>query len=150
MIKYVSGDIFNSDCQTLVNPVNCVGVMGAGLAWQFAERYPKLEREYRCICRNKLLTIDKLWICRYSGKWVLCFPTKRHWRAPSKLKYIEAGLRNLVKTYKTRGITSIAFPKLGCGLGGLDWNDVRALMERYLGPIELDVQIYAEGPGEEE
>ncbi len=149
MIKYVSGDIFNSDCQTLVNPVNTVGVMGAGLARKFAQRYPEMGNTHMRLGAAGMLKIGRLWGYKYSDKRVLCFPTKRHWRDPSKLEYIEAGLHDLVKTYKTRGITSIAFPKLGCGLGGLDWNNVGALMERYLGPIELDVHIYAEGPGKE-
>lgn len=144
MIRYTSGDIFESKCQVLVNPVNCVGVMGAGLALQFARRYPEMRRRYEHLCRWRLFHIGTLWT--YKDK-VLCFPTKKDWRDPSELSYIEAGLANLAHSYGARGITSIAFPKIGCGLGGLDWELVRDLIEEYLGPTALDVEVYAAGPG---
>ena len=142
MIKYVNGDIFESECQTLVNPVNTVGVMGAGLARNFAISFPGMASEYCHLCQIGLFTIGKLWIWRTGERWVMCFPTKKDWRDPSRLEYIEAGLKNLVDTYETRGITSIALPKLGCGLGGLSWPDVKSLIEKYLGDVEMDVEVY--------
>jgi O-acetyl-ADP-ribose deacetylase (regulator of RNase III) len=147
MIKYVSGDIFESQCQTLVNPVNTVGVMGAGLARQFAQKYPDMLARYKALCQRCLLHIGTLWTWKSPERWILCFPTKKHWADPAWLSYIDAGLANLSHSYEKRGITSIAFPKIGCGLGGLDWELVEALIWEYLSPTTLDVEIYARGSG---
>ncbi|UZJ63192.1 macro domain-containing protein [Sphingobacterium sp. KU25419] len=88
------GDIFSSDAQTLVNTVNCVGVMGKGLAKSFKEKYPKMYSEYTKICKQGLLDIGKLWLYKTERKWILNFPTKYDWRQPSELHYLEAGLEN--------------------------------------------------------
>jgi len=150
VIEYVSGDLLKSKAQTLVVPVNTVGVMGAGLAWQFAKAYPKIVPRYKWRCdvrypddRDFDFRAGKIWLCRLQpDRWIICFATKSHWSMPSKLEWIEAGLQDFALYYKIRGITSVAFPKLGCGLGGLDWNDVKPVMEDYLMPLDLNVQIY--------
>ena len=158
MIKYIKGDIFQSTMQTLVVPVNTVGVMGAGLAKKFAERYPGLLPRYQWRCNVRYpkdpsytFRAGMTWLCRtYPDKWgngqkefgILCFATKGHWRNLSKLRYIENGLIDLTTTYGASGLTSIAFPKLGCGLGGLDWADVKLLFDEYLELLEIPVEIY--------
>jgi hypothetical protein len=116
--------------------------MGKGLARAFKGRYPQMFRQYQELCRNGLLDIGKLWLWKGSEQWVLNFPTKKHWKDPSKLSYIQAGLEKFVEQYEQRGITEIAFPRLGCGNGGLDWNKVQPLMERYLRKLPIPVYIH--------
>ncbi len=143
MITYTEGDLFASPAQTLVNPVNTVGVMGKGLAWQFKQRYPAMFQAYRTACSTHHLTVGQLQIFRAEAHWILNFPTKQHWRQPSTLTHIETGLQTFAATYAAEGITSIAFPALGCGLGQLRWSQVQPLMERYLHPLPIPVFIYA-------
>ena len=142
MIEYIEGDIFDSPAQVIVNTVNTVGVMGKGLALSFKKRYPGMFESYKKVCEKHQLTIGKLMLHQEADHWILLFPTKENWRNPSKLEYIEKGLMKFVSTYAEKHITSIAFPKLGCGNGELDWNLVRPLMERYLKPLPIDVYIY--------
>lgn len=94
MITYLKGDIFSSPAQVLVNTVNTVGVMGKGVALEFKKRYPAMFKSYERVCDEKQLEIGKLLLWKGPEKWVLMFPTKKHWRSPSKLEYIEAGLQN--------------------------------------------------------
>lgn len=141
-IHYVKGNIFESEAVAIVNPVNCVGVMGRGLALQFRNHFPNVYERYRHVCIMKKLRPGILQYTDGGGKTVINFPTKDHWRQPSELEYIELGLKNFRKNYVKRRITSVAFPPLGCGLGGLNWNDVRELMERYLGDLKIDIYIY--------
>jgi O-acetyl-ADP-ribose deacetylase (regulator of RNase III) len=143
-ILYVKGDIFTSGAQTIVNPVNCRGVMGAGLALAFKQRYPEMFAAYVQACQNSELRIGQLMLYRASQPWILNFPTKDHWRAPAKLAYIEQGLHFFAANYQQMGIYNIAFPKLGAGLGGLSWNDVGPLMARYLAPLDCAITIYIE------
>lgn len=142
MIEYIEGDIFDSPAQVIVNTVNTVGVMGKGLALSFKKRYPDMFESYKKVCEKHQLTIGKLMLHQEADHWILLFPTKENWRNPSKLEYIEKGLMKFVSTYAEKHITSIAFPKLGCGNGELDWNLVRPLMERYLKSLPIDVYIY--------
>ena len=142
MLEYIDGNIFDSPAQTIVNTVNTVGVMGKGLALAFKERYPEMFKSYRTMCEKHKLTTGKLMICSAPDHMILLFPTKENWRNPSRLEYIESGLSKFVSTYADHNITSIAFPKLGCGNGELNWDDVRPLMERYLKPLPIDVFIY--------
>lgn len=142
MITYVVGDLFSSPAQVLVNTVNTVGVMGKGLAYTFKRVYPEMFEEYKRHCDNKSLAIGKLHLYKTPRKWVLNFPTKKHWRAKSKIEYIEAGLQKFVDTYESREIKSVSFPMLGCENGGLEWNEVRTVMERYLKNISEEVEIY--------
>lgn len=142
MLIYHRTSILTSQAQTVVNTVNTVGVMGKGLASIFKARYPDMFKAYREICKAQRFNIGQLWLWKASDQWVLNFPTKKHWRQPSKLSYIEAGLKKFVDQYEQRGIREIAFPRLGCGNGGLDWDDVRPLMERYLSPLPIPVYIH--------
>jgi len=142
MIEYIEGDIFSSPAQVIVNTVNTVGVMGKGLALAFKQRYPEMFAYYRTACEKRQLKTGKLMLWYAPEHWILLFPTKEHWRNPSKLEYIENGLIKFVNTYADKNITSIAFPRLGCGNGELNWDDVRQLMERYLKPLPIDIYIY--------
>lgn len=147
MLKYVEGDIFHSPAQVLVNTVNTVGVMGKGIALSFKKRYPEMFERYRKTCDEHKLTIGKLILWYGPDHWVLDFPTKENWRNPSKLSYIEDGLKTFCRKYADYNITSIAFPRLGCGNGELKWDDVKPLMEKYLKDLPIDVFVYL-GPGE--
>jgi O-acetyl-ADP-ribose deacetylase (regulator of RNase III) len=145
MIAYVVSDLFQSPAQVLVNPVNTVAAMGKGVARDFRQFYPKMYDQYRSLCERGEFQIGQLWLYKTAHKWILNFPTKQHWRDPSKPEYIEAGLRKFAATYAEKGITSISFPMLGSGLGGLDWEtQVRPLMERYLAslPINIFIHVY--------
>ena len=132
------GDIFLSECEVLVNPVNCVGVMGKGLALQFKEKHPQMFEDYREICKSGLLSPGLLWLWK---KRVLCFPTKLNWRDPSKEEYVLLGLEKFKTTYKEKGLTSVAFPLLGAGLGGLnrEWviQKIKETLENLEGTYEL-------------
>lgn len=142
MIQYSNHTIFNVESQTIVNTVNCVGVMGAGLALECKLRFPKMYQDYRSRCKQKTVQLGKPYIYKESDDcWIVNFPTKNHWKYPSKLEWIEKGLEYFVNSYQKEGITSIAFPKLGCDRGGLDWNDVKTLMEKYLNDLDIDIYI---------
>lgn len=142
MLIYRRTSILESPAQTLVNTVNCVGAMGKGLAHAFKEREPKMFQAYKRICDERQLEPGKLWLWRGDNGWVLNFPTKVHWRNPSKLEWIEQGLEKFVAAYEAQCITEISFPRLGCGNGGLEWEDVRPVMEHYLGQVSIPVYIH--------
>ena len=143
MITYVVCDLFASPAQTLVNTVNTVGVMGKGIAKDFKAIYPEMFARYQELCERGQFNIGQLWPYRTSNKLVLNFPTKKHWRSPSRPEYIEAGLKTFAANYYIYGVTSISFPLLGCGNGELDWeSQVRPLMEQYLGKLPIDVYIH--------
>ena len=149
MITYIVGDLMQSPAQVLVNTVNTVGVMGKGIAKDYKKIYPEMFKRYQELCENNLFNVGQLWLYKTPHKWVLNFPTKKHWRQPSKIEYIEAGLEKFVKTYTEKRITSIAFPMLGCGNGELDWNNqVKPQMEKYLKnlPIEIFIYIHRKDP----
>lgn len=150
MIEYVEGNIFDSPAQVIVNTVNTVGVMGKGIALEFKNRYPQMFEKYKTACEKHMLTIGKLMLVSAPDHMLLLFPTKENWRYPSKISYIEQGLKRFCDNYAQRGITSIAFPKLGCGNGELDWNEVHPLMERYLKDLPIDVYIYLDKGKQEE
>ena len=148
MINYVSGNLFDSPAQVFVNAVNTVGVMGKGIAKEFKERYPEMFHRYQALCESGEISIGKLWLYKTPDKWILNFPTKKHWRQPSRLEYIEAGLARFVESYSDYGIYSIAFPALGCGHGGLDFDSqVRPLMEKYLSDLPIDIFVYPRNSG---
>lgn len=142
MITYVSGNLFHSPAQVLVNTVNCAGVMGKGLALEFKQRYPDMFADYVARCERAALKPGEPYLWENSEVQILNFPTKRHWRDGSRLDDIEAGLRYLAKNYAAMGIATIAIPPLGCGLGGLLWSDVKRLIEKYLSDLSLDVFVY--------
>lgn len=142
MITYTRGDLFESSAQTLVNSVNCVGVMGKGIAKTFRDRFPEMFREYKNACARGEMRSGVLYLYRDLRTNVLCFPTKDNWKGPSKYEFIEAGLETLRANYERWGITSLAIPPLGCGLGGLDWQEVRELIERHLGDLPIPIEVY--------
>jgi O-acetyl-ADP-ribose deacetylase (regulator of RNase III) len=135
-------DIFTSPAQTLVCPVNTVGTMGKGLAKSFAKRYPGLEKVYQQACYNYLFsTKGLLSVGVGDDRRVLCFPTKHHWRNPSRLPWIDMGLKKLNENYENLKIESIAFPMIGCGEGMLEWDNVYPLIVEWLDPLPLPVHI---------
>jgi len=128
MIEFSNGDIFDSDAEVLVNPVNCVGVMGKGLALEFKKRFPNLFASYHEVCMEGKLKPGTLHTCLdllLSGKTIVDFPTKVHWKDPSRMEYITSGLEALRMLVVNCEYHSVAIPPLGCGLGGLDWNEVK-------------------------
>lgn len=142
--KTLVGDIFKSDAQTLVNTVNCVGVMGKGLALEFKKRFPEMYEDYAERCKYGKVRLGKPYIFKRLIKpWILLFPTKDHWRSVSKLSDIEEGLKYLEKHYKEWGISSLAVPPLGCGLGELNWQIVGPTLYRHIRKLEIPVQLYA-------
>ena len=140
MAKIIYGDIFEQDVDALVNPVNCEGVMGAGLARQFRQRYPDMYEMYKEICESGLRYYPGDYMGYYikeEGIWIFNVATKYKWRDSSKIEYVDAGVRNIATLLRNqwkeeRPIKSIAIPALGCGLGGLDWDDVRPIMKKRL------------------
>lgn len=144
MIELKQGDILQADAEALVNTVNCVGVMGRGLALQFKKGFPGNFKRYRAACDNNELKQGKMLIYDlnrlYNPRYVVNFPTKRHWKGKSRMEDIEAGLQALVEEVRKRDIHSIAIPPLGCGLGGLRWRDVRAKIEEEFQDLP-DVQV---------
>ncbi len=146
MIRFTRGNIFDSRCQALVNPVNCVGVMGKGLALQFKRRFPSAFMSYPDACRRRELAPGHMHIFHTSAdspRFIVNFPTKRHWRDPSRLDDIANGLSALDIAIAPHRIGSIAILPLGCGLGGLAWRDVRELIaSRLSGSRDVRILIY--------
>ena len=143
-MKVLLGNMFDSSMETLVNTVNCVGVMGKGVALEFKKRYPEMYKEYVKLCDQKQIHPGMPYFYQdLCGTSILVFPTKDHWRSPSKLQYIIDGLDWFVKNYQDYGVSSIAFPPLGCGNGGLTWDVVGPIMYQKLGSLPIEVEIYA-------
>jgi O-acetyl-ADP-ribose deacetylase (regulator of RNase III) len=132
MIEFVEGDLFESGCEALVNPVNCIGVMGKGLALQFKQRYPRYFTNYKWQCDKGLFYPGRVFLytlMRNSNPlFVISVATKDHWRNPSKLEWVENGLKDLCEVLVLRNVKSVAVPALGAGLGGLPWMNVKPLM----------------------
>lgn len=151
MITYLDGTVFNAPAKTYVNTVNCAGIMGAGIALEFKLRYPEMFDDYMDKCKSKQMKVGIPRIFEYNDKlWIMNFPTKGHWRYPSKMVWIEEGLKYFAENYKKRNIESIAFPKLGTNNGGLDWAEVKKLMDKYLGNLDIDVYICLDEKNEAE
>lgn len=147
MITYVVGDLFTSPAKVLVNTVNTVGVMGKGIAYDFKRIYPEMFEKYQDYCESGMMAIGNLWLYKTPRKWILNFPTKRHWRNKSKVEYIVAGLEKFANTYDSKGIVSISFPMLGCGNGELDWkSQVQPVLEEYLRPLPIDIYVHLYEP----
>ena len=144
MIKYVTGNIFDSNARCLVNTVNCEGYMGKGIAYQFKLKYPENNRSYVKACRSGELHIGTIHHYYEDGVLIVNFPTKEKWREKSQMYYIEVGLDRLVELIISQNIKSIAIPPLGCGNGGLQWNDVKAIMEKKLSMLneKVDIMVY--------
>jgi|YelNatPaOPRAMG01_1025707.scaffolds.fasta_scaffold24052_4 O-acetyl-ADP-ribose deacetylase (regulator of RNase III) len=143
----INGNIFESKCQTLVNTVNCYGVMGKGLALEFKYRFPQMFKEYYQKCKVKFLKPGILHLWKSDEKWIINFPTKNHWKYPSKIEYIELGLKYFTENYTKWGVKSIAFPELGTNAGGLKWEDVKKIMYKYLEQLKnIEIEIYHYSP----
>jgi O-acetyl-ADP-ribose deacetylase (regulator of RNase III) len=152
MMELTKGNILRADVEALVNTVNCVGFMGRGIAAQFKRAYPENFRVYETACKRKEVVPGKMLVVATgqltNPRFIVNFPTKRHWRGKSRIEDIDAGLVALVKDVRARNIKSIAIPPLGCGLGGLDWRDVRPRIERAFAGL-ADVRTVIFEPNEE-
>ena len=139
MVEYKTGNILAEDVEALVNTVNCVGFMGRGIALQFKKAWPDNFKAYAAACRKNEVQPGRMFVFEtgqlVSPRYIINFPTKRHWRGKSLIGDIDAGLEALVAEVRSRGIRSIAIPPLGAGLGGLDWADVRGRIERAMGAL---------------
>lgn len=149
MIVYKTGNIFDSNCEALVNPVNCVGAMGAGLALQFKKYDFYYYLTYSDYCNSHKMHLGEVGVYDYNDmlekkpdKIIISFPTKYHFRDKSRIEDIESGLLSLRDAIIRFKIQSIAIPKIGCGLGGLNWSDVKPLIEAYLHNIDCEIEIY--------
>ncbi len=135
MIELGKGNLLKVDVEALVNTVNCVGIMGKGIALQFKQDYPENFKAYEKACRASEVRPGKMFIVptnkMQNPKFIVNFPTKRHWKGKSKIEDIKSGLTALIRDVQELGITSIAIPPLGCGLGGLRWSEVKPLIERH-------------------
>lgn len=144
MVDVVVGNLFDSDAQTIVNTVNCVGVMGKGIALEFKKRFPAMYKDYVARCARGEVRLGQPYL--YSGlfrPWILNFPTKDNWRSLSKLSDIEAGLEYLTQQHRVWGLTSLAVPPLGCGNGGLLWSIVGPTLYQHLARLDIPVELYA-------
>ena len=141
MIRYVMGDLFDSDAYALVNAVNCEGVMGKGIAYQFKQLYPYNFKAYSDACKSGQLRPGKLFVFQEGGKLIINFPTKDKWRNSSEMSYIGEGLDALSSLIRGMRIPSVAIPPLGAGNGGLVWRDVRKLIEERLYSVSNLCQI---------
>ena len=144
MIEFTQGDILTAEADALVNTVNCVGVMGRGIALQFRKAYPANFKAYKNACDAKQVQPGTMFVhdlnSLYPPHYIINFPTKRHWKAKSKIEDIQSGLQDLVAVVRARQIHSIAIPSLGCGLGGLNWEQVRQLIIQAFQPLP-DVKV---------
>ncbi len=144
MISFKKGNLLEDESEALVNTVNCVGVMGKGIALQFKKAFPDNFKEYKKACDKKKVVPGKMFIFKhkdmFSYKWIINFPTKRHWKGKSKIEDIDSGLKDLVRQVKKINIESIAIPPLGSGLGCLDWEVVKSKIVSAFGKDE-DIQI---------
>ncbi len=149
MIRYTSGDILQSEADALVNTVNCVGVMGRGIALQFKKAFPRNFEEYKLACDRGNVVPGQMFITERNAltapRFIVNFPTKRHWRGKSRIEDIESGLQALKRQINELGIKSIAIPPLGSGLGGLNWPDVRAMIEVSLSDVDAEVIVFEPG-----
>ena len=155
MIRFTQGDILKAEAEALVNTVNCVGVMGRGIALQFKQRFPANFKAYAVACAQGEVQPGRMFVFETGAMmlphYVINFPTKRHWRGKSRIEDIRAGLQALVNEIRTRNIRSIAIPSLGSGLGGLDWQEVKPLMEQMLADLtDVDIVVFEPLGGETE
>jgi O-acetyl-ADP-ribose deacetylase (regulator of RNase III)/uncharacterized protein YwgA len=146
MIRFITGNLLESDAEALVNTVNTVGVMGKGIALQFKEAFPENYRIYRDVCKAKEFNTGTVLVVKeettLGSKYIVNFPTKAHWKGKSKYEYLADGLIALKAALIEHNIKSIAIPPLGCGNGGLDWTRVKAMIETSLKDVSADVIVY--------
>ncbi|WP_244201293.1 type II toxin-antitoxin system antitoxin DNA ADP-ribosyl glycohydrolase DarG [Paraburkholderia rhynchosiae] len=147
MIRYTSGNILHADVEAVVNTVNCVGIMGRGIALQFKNAYPENFAAYARACKAEEVQPGRMFVYDMGGltnpRFIINFPTKRHWKGKSRMEDIESGLVDLERVIRRKGIRSIAIPPLGAGLGGLDWNQVKPRIEQAMASMDdVDVRVY--------
>ncbi len=147
MITFTQGNLLDANAQALVNTVNTVGIMGKGVALMFKEAFPDNFKSYQAACKRGDVRVGRVFVTERQAllgpKWIINFPTKEHWRQPSRMEWIEEGLEDLKRVIAEKKIRSIALPPLGSGNGGLDWQDVRRKIEAALGSMpNLDVIVY--------
>lgn len=147
MLHVTQGNLLLAETEAIVNTVNTVGVMGKGIALMFRETFPRNYAAYATACKTGDAKVGQMFVTETreltGPKWIVNFPTKQHWRQPSRLEWIVAGLRDLRRVLVEKGIRSVAIPPLGCGHGGLDWADVKPEIEKALGDLPgVDVMIY--------
>lgn len=146
-VELASGSLFDSGAEALVNTVNCVGVMGKGVALEFKRRFPANFRAYAAACKRGEVGIGRMLVVstlELSPRWIINFPTKQHWRNPSRTGWIYVGLLDMVWQVRARKITSIAIPALGCGNGGLNWSHVEPMIREAFYPLaHVRVLLYA-------
>ena len=150
MITFSKGDLLQSGAEAVINTVNCVGVMGKGIALQFKQAFPRNYEAYRRACDAGEVRLGEMFVfdtgSMINPRWIINFPTKGHWKAKSRLSDIETGLEDLKRVILENGIRSIAVPPLGCGNGGLDWAEVEPVIRRALGDLDqVDVRLFAPG-----
>ena len=148
-IHYISDDsMFNYQVDCYVNPVNCMGVSGKGLALEFKKRFPEAQKQYEHYCKEGVFTPGRiLWTYPSKNLYLVYFATKNHWKNPSQIEWINEGMYwlkyDLTYTYELNtNVKSIAIPALGCGLGGLDWNDVKPIIEKFMENLDVEVYIF--------
>ncbi len=150
MIKYTTGNIIKADTEAIVNTVNTVGVMGKGIALAFKKAFPNNYKIYKQACQDKEFNIGNLLITntgQLRPKYVINFPTKKHWRGKSKIEFVEIGMQELVKEISLKEIKSIAIPPLGCGNGGLNWSEVKPIIIKHLEILMNKVEVIIYEPG---
>ena len=147
-LKESEDDITESGCDAIVNTVNCVGVMGGGVAKAIKEKYPWCLPPYKDACEKEMLQPGGIFVVTLEVEPIIEYPTiinmatKDHWRGKTRIEWVEAGLRNLSSLLTKGDFTKVAMPRPGCGLGGLNWEDVRPLVEQHLGDLECEVTIF--------
>ena len=147
MITFTQGNLLGADAEALVNTVNTVGVMGKGIALMFKEAFPENFQAYKKACDRREIEVGQMFVTErrqlIGPRWIINFPTKKHWRNPSKMEWIERGLEDLQRIIREKGIRSIALPPLGSGNGGLDWSEVREKIEVSLSKLsDVEVTVY--------
>lgn len=146
MIHWKTGDLFKQKADIYVNPVNCVGVMGKGIAKEFKKRYPNMFLDYKSHCSCGHLQVGVVIECVDNGQSIFLFPTKVHWKGQSYYMYIERGLKTMCQLLmQPKRNCSIAIPALGCGNGGLEWEGVKPLIVEYLGDLSNDIYVFEPG-----
>lgn len=150
MIKFTQGNLLEAHTEALVNTVNTVGVMGKGIALMFKERFAENFRRYVVACKTKELQTGKMFVTQVDEldgpRWIVNFPTKQHWRAPSRMEWVIEGLQDLRRFLVEQQVKSIAIPPLGAGNGGLEWTAVREEIERALGDLNVEILVFEPTP----
>lgn len=146
MVIYKEGNLLEAKVDALVNAVNTVGVMGKGIALQFKYAFPENYVAYKQASERNEIVVGKVLVVPVNDlngvKFIVNFPTKQHWRNPSKLQWIKDGLKDLLEQIIKYDIKSIALPALGCGNGGLDWTVVKPVIEQYLSDLNVEISVY--------